>query len=175
MRQLIVTAFVSADGVMEAPGGEPGYRNAGWTFQGIEFDPAAYEIKGREQEEAAALLLGRRSYEAFAPVWPTMTEETTSSTEAPTSSEATTTQAPATSVQQQTSPQQQAPTQAPAPSQDLSDIPFADGGTCPAAICGYGHDENGNPNPSSGEIQQWWANCTATNTAEYCRANDPYQ
>lgn len=37
--------------------------------------------------------------------------------------------------------------------QDLSTIPFADGGTCPAAICGYGHDENGNPNPSSGEIQ----------------------
>lgn len=32
-------------------------------------------------------------------------------------------------------------------------VPFADGGTCPAAICGYGHDENGNPNPSSGELQ----------------------
>ncbi|MET0468520.1 MAG: dihydrofolate reductase family protein [Aeromicrobium sp.] len=75
MRTLIVTAFVSLDGVMEAPGGEPGYRNAGWTFKDVEFDPAAYEIKGREQEEATALLMGRRSYEAFAPVWPTMTEE----------------------------------------------------------------------------------------------------
>lgn len=32
-------------------------------------------------------------------------------------------------------------------------IPYADGGTCPAAICGYGHDEYGNRNPSSGEIQ----------------------
>lgn len=32
-------------------------------------------------------------------------------------------------------------------------IPVADGGTCPAALCGYGHDEHGNPNPSSGEIQ----------------------
>jgi dihydrofolate reductase len=74
MRQLIITAFVSADGVMEAPGGEPGYRNAGWTFQGIEFDPAAYELKGREQQEASALLLGRVSYQAFAPVWPTMAE-----------------------------------------------------------------------------------------------------
>jgi dihydrofolate reductase len=72
MRQLIVTAFVSVDGVMEAPGGEDGYRNAGWTFKDVEFDPAAYEIKGREQEETTALLLGRRSYEAFAPVWPTM-------------------------------------------------------------------------------------------------------
>jgi dihydrofolate reductase len=75
MRTLIVTAFVSVDGVMEAPGGEPGHRSSGWTFKAVEFDGAAYEIKGREQEEATALLLGRRSYEAFAPVWPTMTEE----------------------------------------------------------------------------------------------------
>lgn len=69
---IIVTAFVSLDGVVEAPGGEPGYRNAGWTFKDVEFDAAAYEIKGREQEEAGGLLLGRHSYEAFAPVWPTM-------------------------------------------------------------------------------------------------------
>ncbi|MBY6437529.1 MULTISPECIES: dihydrofolate reductase family protein [Rhodococcoides] len=74
MRQLIVTAFVSVDGVMEAPGGEPGYRNSGWTFQAVEFDEAAYEIKGREQSETTALLLGRTSYEAFAPVWPTMAD-----------------------------------------------------------------------------------------------------
>lgn len=32
-------------------------------------------------------------------------------------------------------------------------VPIADGGTCPAAICGYGHDEQGNRNPTSGEIQ----------------------
>jgi dihydrofolate reductase len=75
MRTLIVTAFQSLDGVMEAPGGEEGYRNTGWTFKDVAFDPAAYELKGREQEEAGALLLGRRSYEAFAPVWPTMTDE----------------------------------------------------------------------------------------------------
>jgi dihydrofolate reductase len=74
MRTLIVTAFVSVDGVMEAPGGEAGYRNSGWTFKDVEFDPAAYEIKEREQGETTALLLGRRSYEAFAPVWPTMEE-----------------------------------------------------------------------------------------------------
>lgn len=36
---------------------------------------------------------------------------------------------------------------------DPATIPYADGGTCPAAECGYGHDENGNPNPSSGELQ----------------------
>jgi dihydrofolate reductase len=74
MRTLIYTAFVSLDGVVEAPGGEPGYRNSGWTFQDIEFLPEAYEIKGREQTEAAALMLGRVSYEAFAPVWPDMEE-----------------------------------------------------------------------------------------------------
>ncbi|WP_328295199.1 dihydrofolate reductase family protein [Kineococcus sp. NBC_00420] len=72
MRTLIITAFTSLDSVVEAPGGEPGYRNAGWTFQDIAFDPAAYEIKGRETGETTALLLGRTSYEAFAPVWPTM-------------------------------------------------------------------------------------------------------
>lgn len=74
MRTLISTAFVSLDGVMEAPGGEPGYRNSGWTFKDVEFLPEAYEIKGREQGEAAALMLGRTSYEAFSPVWPGMEE-----------------------------------------------------------------------------------------------------
>jgi len=38
---------------------------------------------------------------------------------------------------------------------DPATIPFADGGTCPAYRCGYGHDANGNPNPSSGEIQTY--------------------
>jgi len=75
MRTLICTAFTSIDGVVEAPGGEPGYRNSGWTYEGIDFVPDAYEIKGREQDEATALLLGRVSYEAFSPIWPTMTDE----------------------------------------------------------------------------------------------------
>ncbi len=71
MRTLITTHFVSVDGVAEAPGGEPGYRHAGWTFD-LEADPAFYEVKGREQEEATAFVMGARSYEAFAPIWPTM-------------------------------------------------------------------------------------------------------
>ncbi|GAA4001016.1 dihydrofolate reductase family protein [Allokutzneria multivorans] len=75
MRTLISTAFVSLDGVMEGPGGEPGYRNTGWTFKDIDFDPAAYALKAQEQEEAAAMLLGRASYEAFSAVWPGMTTE----------------------------------------------------------------------------------------------------
>ena len=32
-------------------------------------------------------------------------------------------------------------------------VAIADGGTCPAYLCGYGHDEQGNRNPTSGEIQ----------------------
>ncbi|WP_052459986.1 dihydrofolate reductase family protein [Tessaracoccus massiliensis] len=61
MAQVIVTTFLSLDGVMENPQ---------WTFTEVEFDPAAYELKGREQEEAAALLLGRQSYTEFAPCGP---------------------------------------------------------------------------------------------------------
>lgn len=71
MRSLITTHFVSLDGVAEAPGGEDGYRHTGWT-QDIEPDPAQYEPKGREQEEATAFLMGGRSYEAFSEVWPTL-------------------------------------------------------------------------------------------------------
>lgn len=76
MRTLIYTAFVSLDGVVDSPGGganEP-HRSAGWTFKGIEFVEDAYEIKGREQTEAAAMMMGRISYEAFSPVWPNMDE-----------------------------------------------------------------------------------------------------
>ncbi|EFL19629.1 dihydrofolate reductase family protein [Streptomyces sp. C] len=74
MRTLISSAFVSLDGVVEAPGGEPGYRNSGWTFKDVEFLPEAFEIKEREQREASAILLGRTSYEAFSPVWPDMAD-----------------------------------------------------------------------------------------------------
>lgn len=71
MRTLVTTHFVSLDGVAEAPGGEPAYRHSGWTMD-IEPDPTQYDCKGREQEEATAFLMGGRSYDAFAEVWPTM-------------------------------------------------------------------------------------------------------
>lgn len=73
MRTLISSAFISLDGVVDSPGGgspSEQHRSGGWTFRDIEFLPEAYEIKGREMEEAAAMLFGRASYEAFAPVWP---------------------------------------------------------------------------------------------------------
>lgn len=74
MRQLIVTMFMSLDGVVDSPGGGD-HPHAGWSFKDVPFDEAAYELKGTEQEEAGAMLLGRVSYQEFAPVWPSMQEE----------------------------------------------------------------------------------------------------
>ena len=54
MRTLVVTEFITLDGVVEAPGGGD-HPHAGWTFKDIEFDAAAYDIKGRETEAATAL------------------------------------------------------------------------------------------------------------------------
>ena len=72
MRTLISTAFISLDGVVEDPGGQSDYRNGGWTFRSVDFVPEAYALKGTEQLESTAMLLGRTSYEMFSPVWPTM-------------------------------------------------------------------------------------------------------
>ena len=73
MRPIVVTEFISLDGVVDSPGGGD-HPHAGWTFKDVDFDEAAYEIKGRETTEATALLLGRQSYDEFAPVWPSMEE-----------------------------------------------------------------------------------------------------
>lgn len=74
MRTLIVSEFMTLDGVTEAPGGGD-HPHGGWTFQDVAFDEAAYEIKAREQQEAGAVLVGRRSWEEFHEIWPTMTED----------------------------------------------------------------------------------------------------
>jgi dihydrofolate reductase len=69
MRTVIVTEFISLDGVVEAPGGEEGYKHTGWTFD-IESDPTMYDFKLEEAREVGALLLGRTTYEGFADAWP---------------------------------------------------------------------------------------------------------
>ncbi len=74
MRTLIVTEFITADGVIDSPGGGD-HPRAGWSFKEVPFDAAAYELKGSEQQESGALLLGRVSYQEFAPVWPSMVDE----------------------------------------------------------------------------------------------------
>src|SRR6476619_4245323 len=68
MRTLTVTEFVSLDGVMEAPGGEPGYAHSGWV--GPYFDPAIGAFKQEEQLAADILLLGKKTYESFYGAWP---------------------------------------------------------------------------------------------------------
>jgi dihydrofolate reductase len=67
--RIVVTEFVSLDGVMEAPGGEPNFKYPGWTF---EFDRGddGNQFKLNETRQADALLLGRRTYGSFAGAWP---------------------------------------------------------------------------------------------------------
>jgi dihydrofolate reductase len=68
MRELIVTEFISLDGVVEAPGGEPTHPHAGWTMAyGV---PELYEFKLAETMAAESLLLGRKTYEGFSAAWP---------------------------------------------------------------------------------------------------------
>lgn len=68
MGRIVVTEFVSLDGVMEAPGGED-FKYPGWTFE-IDRGAEGDKFKLDETLEAEALLLGRVTYEGFAAAWP---------------------------------------------------------------------------------------------------------
>ncbi|MGX1089433.1 dihydrofolate reductase [Streptomyces albogriseolus] len=72
MRKLVYTGFMSLDGVVDSPGGGPGeeHRSGGWVFKDLEFVEEAWSLKGEELADTTALMFGRRSYEAFASVWP---------------------------------------------------------------------------------------------------------
>jgi dihydrofolate reductase len=74
MGRIVVTEFVSLDGVMEAPGGGEEYRHGGWTFE-IERGEEGGKFKLGEIFEAEAQLLGRRTYEGFAAAWPGREDE----------------------------------------------------------------------------------------------------
>ena len=68
MGRIVVTEFISLDGVVEAPGGED-FKYPGWTFafdRGEDGD----KFKLDETLETEALLIGRRTYESFAGAWP---------------------------------------------------------------------------------------------------------
>ena len=71
MGKIVVTEFVSLDGVIEAPGGGEDYKHAGWTFE-IDRGEEGDKFKLDELVEAEAQLLGRVTYEGFAAAWPTM-------------------------------------------------------------------------------------------------------
>jgi len=69
MAKIIITEFVSLDGVIEDPGGSEDFRYGGWSF---EFDRGddGNQFKLDETMQSDALLLGRRTYEGFAEAWP---------------------------------------------------------------------------------------------------------
>ena len=69
MAQIIVTEFVSLDGVMEDPGGAEDFQYGGWTFE-IERGEDGNQFKLDEVMASDALLLGRTTYEGFAAAWP---------------------------------------------------------------------------------------------------------
>src|SRR5438094_3953496 len=69
MRKLVVSQFVSLDGIAEDPGGSEGSKHGAWTFQ---FDRGedGNRFKYDELMASDVLLLGRVTYEGFAAAWP---------------------------------------------------------------------------------------------------------
>ena len=71
MGRIVVTEFVSLDGVMEDPGGAEDFKYGGWTFE-ISRGDEGDKFKLDETMASDALLLGRRTYEGFAAAWPSL-------------------------------------------------------------------------------------------------------
>jgi len=69
MGRIVVTEFVSLDGVMEDPGGAESFRHGGWSFE-ISRGDEGDKFKLDETAASDALLLGRKTYEGFAAAWP---------------------------------------------------------------------------------------------------------
>src|SRR3954462_9929787 len=74
MGKLVVTEYITLDGVIEAPGGGEDFEHAGWTFR-IPRGSDGDEFKLNETRRSAALVFGRVTYEGMAAVWPNMTGE----------------------------------------------------------------------------------------------------
>jgi dihydrofolate reductase len=71
MGRVVVSEFVSLDGVMEDPGGAEGFEHGGWAFK-FDRGEAGDRFKHEELMAADAQLLGRVTYEGFAAAWPRM-------------------------------------------------------------------------------------------------------
>jgi dihydrofolate reductase len=74
MGRIVVSEFVTLDGVMEDPGGAEGSARGGWAFQ-FNRGPAGDKFKLDEVMDAETLLLGRVTYQGFAEAWPSRTGE----------------------------------------------------------------------------------------------------
>ena len=70
MGRIVVTEFVSLDGVTEDPGGSEDFKYSGWSFE-IPRGDEGDKFKLDETMASEALLLGRVTYEGFAKAWPT--------------------------------------------------------------------------------------------------------
>src|SRR5215211_4035081 len=81
MGKIVVSQLVSVDGVSDDPAGIEGFKRGGWTFE-LDSDGERVTLRGEEGEEfnlaeardSAALLLGRKTYQVFAAVWPPQQE-----------------------------------------------------------------------------------------------------
>lgn len=74
MRKIIVTEFITLDGVVEAPGGnETPHPHGGWQFKYRHPETGQYKVD--ELARVDALLLGKKTYEQFAAYWPSQTGE----------------------------------------------------------------------------------------------------
>jgi dihydrofolate reductase len=73
MRKIVVTEFMSLDGVIEDPGGGESFDRGGWSFKFSDPEGMAYKLD--EVRTHDALLLGRVTYEGFAAAWPGVTDE----------------------------------------------------------------------------------------------------
>ena len=69
MGRIVVTEFISIDGVVEDPGGAGDYKHAGWSFE-FNRGEEGEQFKLDETMSSEALLLGRVTYEGFAEAWP---------------------------------------------------------------------------------------------------------
>src|SRR5256885_14018358 len=69
MAKLIVSQFITVDGVVEDPGGAEAFDRGGWAFQ-FDRGPEGDQFKLDEVMNAGALLLGRTTFEGFAEAWP---------------------------------------------------------------------------------------------------------
>jgi len=72
MGDVVVTEFISLDGVIEDPGGAEDSKHGGWAFQ-FDRGPEGNTFKADELDAADAQLLGRVTYQGFAAAWPKMT------------------------------------------------------------------------------------------------------
>jgi dihydrofolate reductase len=73
-RKLVWTGFMTVDGKVDSPGGTvEGHPGGGWVFD-TEFLPEAYSLKEEELADTSALMFGKRSYQAFAPIWSTSSD-----------------------------------------------------------------------------------------------------